>query len=236
MRKRPEKIDTCDECSYGCGERAQFINGSGRLMCRSSSNSCPANRKKNSSGLSKAHQENRHPGFPPGTRTNRAWAKGLTKETDERVAKWAATIKQKYECGEIVPHRTPHTEETKRILSSKRSEWLKNPENRKNYGRGKRSWMEQSFEEWLSSNGIIGWDSETHFWNPILKKNYFVDFINEEKKLIIELDGTQHRKTKDVDDARDEYFRSIGYDVRRITHEEFKKRLFGEGFKDILGC
>jgi very-short-patch-repair endonuclease len=41
-------------------------------------------------------------------------------------------------------------------------------------------------------------------------------------------DGGFHRKTKETDESRDEYFRSIGYTVKRITHEEFKKRFFGE--------
>ena len=53
----------------------------------------------------------------------------------------------------------------------------------------------------------------------------------------VELDGTQHRLTVEKDMARDDWFRSIGYEVVRIDVYEFRRRHFsGEGFLDILGC
>jgi very-short-patch-repair endonuclease len=63
--------------------------------------------------------------------------------------------------------------------------------------------MELTFESYLKENNITGWDTEVHFWNDDLRKNYFPDFIFESKKLIIELDGTQHRKTIEQDAIRD---------------------------------
>lgn len=60
-------------------------------------------------------------------------------------------------------------------------------------------------------------------------------FIFESKKLIIELDGTQHRKTVEQDSIRDKWFNSKGYKVVRIPVEEFKKRYFsGQGFLDLV--
>jgi very-short-patch-repair endonuclease len=92
-----------------------------------------------------------------------------------------------------------------------------------------------TFESYLTVNKITGWDTEVHFWNEDLRKNYFPDFIFEDKKLIIELDGTQHRKTIEQDSIRDKYFNDNGYDVIRIPVEEFKKRYFsGKGFLDLL--
>mgnify|MGYP003351167361 CR=1 FL=1 len=44
-------IITQDLCDYGCGNQAQFINKSNKLMCKASSNSCPANRQKNSNKI-----------------------------------------------------------------------------------------------------------------------------------------------------------------------------------------
>jgi len=74
-----------------------------------------------------------------------------------------------------------------------------------------------------------------HFWNDEIKKNYFPDFIFESKKLIIELDGTQHRKTVEQDSVRDTWFNNKGYTVVRILHSEFKERYFsGTGFLDLL--
>jgi very-short-patch-repair endonuclease len=88
--------------------------------------------------------------------------------------------------------------------------------------------MELTFESYLKENNITGWDTEVHFWNEELRKNYFPDFIFESKKLIIELDGTQHRKTVEQDSIRDKWFNTNGYKVVRIPVEEFKKRYFSK--------
>ena len=73
-------------------------------------------------------------------------------------------------------------------------------------------------------------------WKFRSRKNYFADFIFEDKKLIIELDGTQHKKTVEQDAIRDAWFNSKGYTVIRIPVEEFKKRYFSkQGFLDLLG-
>ena len=45
------------------------------------------------------------------------WNKGLTKETDQRVAKAAKTLNDKLASGEIVFKGTPHTEEFKKMAS-----------------------------------------------------------------------------------------------------------------------
>ena len=102
------------------------------------------------------------------------------------------------------------------------SERLRDPEKRKNYGRGKKSYMELYFENWLLRNKIEGWEYDKHFWNEDIKKNYFADFCFEDKRLIIELDGTQHKNTIEADAIRDEYLRSIGYFVIRISYKEFQ--------------
>lgn len=48
MRKKSEPVVTTELCHYGCGNVALFKNNSGNLMCCTSANSCPANRRKNS--------------------------------------------------------------------------------------------------------------------------------------------------------------------------------------------
>ena len=201
-------------------------------MCCKSNNSCPANKKKNADKVAQAHKDGR---IPNNFGNKQGWAKGLTKDSDPRVAKASATLQARIASGEYVPKGTPHTEEMKMHLSEKRSEWLRIPENRKNYGRGKKSWMELCFEKWMADNNIVGWSDEEHFWNPIAKKNYFADYVFTEKKLIIELDGTQHRKTVEQDRIRDEYLQSLGYTVIRVPHTEFKERYFSsKGFNDLL--
>lgn len=47
-------------CDSGCGKEARYFSHStGRYRCAESANSCPANRKKNSNGLKKAHKQGR---------------------------------------------------------------------------------------------------------------------------------------------------------------------------------
>jgi len=231
MKRIANPIQTTELCSYGCGSVAKFINGSEKLMCCKSSNSCPANRKKNSEGIKNCGRDyvETYKNLPQESKDRINWSKGLTKEIDSRVAR-PQLIGRKF--GSAL---TGHTEETKQKISEARTEWLRNPLNRKNLGRHKRSWMELTFEEYLRGNNIQGWNTEVHFWNEELRKNYFPDFIFESKKLIIELDGTQHRKTVEQDAVRDKWFNNKGYKVIRVPVEEFKKRHFsGQGFLDLM--
>lgn len=55
--------------------------------------------------------------------------------------------------------------------------------------------------------------------------NFIVDFLCEEKKLIIELDGQTHIGEKDV--KRDAYFAEHGYYVLRIDNKDLLKDFEG---------
>ncbi len=50
--------------------------------------------------------------------------------------------------------------------------------------------------------------------------NYIVDFICFERKLIIEVDGGQHKINIDQDIKRDNYFKNQGYRVLRFWNNE----------------
>lgn len=236
MKRVAIPIETVEMCSYGCGCIAKFRNGSNKLMCLERFNSCPAVRKKNSEKVKKAHEDGRRIGWDKMRTYNHGWAKGLTAETDERLARARVTLKRNLESGVTKLGGHAMTEETKKKLSVLRSNWLMNPENRKNLGKGKQSWMEQCFQKWLEENSIIGWETEKHFRNTDAQKNYYCDFVFDDKKLIIELDGNQHLKTIEQDRIRDVWLNTQGYRVIRIQHKEFKERFFGDkGFKDLLG-
>jgi very-short-patch-repair endonuclease len=102
---------------------------------------------------------------------------------------------------------------------------------RRNYGRHKQSYMEQSFETWLKENNYTNFKTEVRFYNPNLRKNYYVDFLFEDKKLIVELDGTQHTKTIEQDKQRDQFISdTYGYTIIRISHKEYRLNLK----KDLL--
>lgn len=58
---------------------------------------------------------------------------------------------------------------------------------------------------------------------------YIVDFYCPEKKLIIEIDGWQHREENNFgyDDARTEFLESLGYRVIRFWNDEINKNIDG---------
>lgn len=78
MRKVATPTETTELCSYGCAEVANFINGSNRLMCCKSSNSCPANKRKNSEGLKKCGRNyvETYKTIPQESKDKMVWNKG----------------------------------------------------------------------------------------------------------------------------------------------------------------
>ena len=78
MKRIAEPIETIELCSYGCGQTAKFKNGSGNLMCCKSSNSCPSNRKKNSSGCKSSGRDysDRYTSLPQETKDKMNHNKG----------------------------------------------------------------------------------------------------------------------------------------------------------------
>ncbi|GEM_PF-2987368 len=50
-----------------------------------------------------------------------------------------------------------------------------------------------------------------------------MDFVNYERKLVIELDGGQHSVYKEKDKERDEWLKSQGYEVLRFWDNEILK-------------
>lgn len=88
--------------------------------------------------------------------------------------------------------------------------------------------MERTFEHWLVSKGmtegIKGYLKEIRFTNKETKRNGWADFVFPQLKLIIELDGNQHRLRVDLDQERDDHLRSRGWKVIRITHGEYVRK------------
>lgn len=62
--------------------------------------------------------------------------------------------------------------------------------------------------------------------------NYIVDFVCFEKKLIIELDGGQHKEQRHYDQARSEWLNSQGFEVIRFWNNDIFKNL--EGVKEVV--
>ena len=60
----------------------------------------------------------------------------------------------------------------------------------------------------------------THFRNQHAIGNYIVDFCAPRKKLIIELDGSQHLEQKVYDDERTRFLETRGYKVLRFLNND----------------
>lgn len=57
--------------------------------------------------------------------------------------------------------------------------------------------------------------------------NFIADFYCAEKKLVVELDGSQHLDNKEYDNERTEYFESLGLKVIRFWNDEVNKNVMG---------
>ena len=55
---------------------------------------------------------------------------------------------------------------------------------------------------------------------------YYADFVCRERKLVVELDGSQHAESKH-DKVRDAYLGSLGYEVLRFWNDEVRGNLDG---------
>lgn len=61
---------------------------------------------------------------------------------------------------------------------------------------------------------------DAHFRRQHAIGNYIVDFCAPRRKLIIELDGSQHLEQQDYDAERTEFLKSKGYKVLRFWNND----------------
>jgi len=64
------------------------------------------------------------------------------------------------------------------------------------------------------------------FKRQVIIDRYIVDFINFERRLIIEADGSQHAEN-DYDQRRDAYLRAQGFEVLRFWNNEIVDNVAG---------
>ena len=55
--------------------------------------------------------------------------------------------------------------------------------------------------------------------------NYVVDFCAPRKKLIVELDGSQHLEQEDYDTERAEFLKSKGYEILRFWNNDVSNNM-----------
>ena len=83
----------------------------------------------------------------------------------------------------------------------------------------RRNQTEAERQLWYELRGrrLLGWK----FKRQVPKGNYIVDFVCEEKKLVLELDGGQHAKQQlDYDEQRSADLVAMGYQVLRFWNKD----------------
>jgi very-short-patch-repair endonuclease len=66
---------------------------------------------------------------------------------------------------------------------------------------------------------------DVHFRNQHAIGNYIVDFCAPRRKLIIELDGSQHLDQKEYDEERTKYLELRGYKVLRFWNNDIMNNI-----------
>lgn len=107
MKRISIPVETNQLCHYGCGNQAKFKNGSGNLMCDTSSNSCPSIKNKNSVGGIRSYESGArksgsdvYASLSQEVKQRMMWSKGKTADTHDSIAKYCRTRKERYLNGE----------------------------------------------------------------------------------------------------------------------------------------
>lgn len=154
------------------------------------------------------------------------WNKGLTKETNESIAKAGKTLSESYAAGKFIPSQKGkvHTEEEKRKISESRKQYLlehpeKVPYILNHHSKGD-SYPEKYFKE-VFDNAKIDY-SQNYYSN-----GYFLDFAWPDIKIYIEIDGEQHyvdHRIVEHDKVRTQRLHELGWRLlTRIRWSEFQK-------------
>ena len=150
-----------------------------------------ANSKRNHERLCKSNPNRQESSWVKFNQTHEAWNKGLTAETDERVAKSKMTLKEGFATGRNVSQQKgkAHTDEEKQKISESRKRYLaehpdKVPYVLNHHSKGD-SFPEQYFKTVLDNAHI---EYKQNFYQC----GYFLDFAWPDKKLYLEVDGEQH--------------------------------------------
>jgi len=174
---------------------------------------------------------NPNKGYELGTRF--AWSKGQTKETNPILANISKNLKKHIEKHGHNWQGRKHSEKTKKLLSIKQTEYLRNnpdkhPYKMYHYTNGI-SPAEKYFKRWLDFAQI---DYEMQVPVSI----YILDFVIWNKKLNIEIDGEQHYndiRISKSDKRRTKFLEECGWRVIRIRWSEWQRKTKEEK-KDIL--
>ena len=150
-----------------------------------------------------------------------SWNKGLTSETDTRVAQGATALSKHYKMFGSPQTGKRHSEATKQKISKSRKQYLlKFPEQvpyKLNHS-SKESYPEKYFTEVFEKEGLA-------LHKEYYCLGYYLDFCDVVKKIDIEIDGEQHyldQKIVEHDVIRTATLEAAGWTVFRIRWATYK--------------
>ena len=153
--------------------------------------------------------------------TRKAWNKGLTKETDERVRKTGETYHKRFKSGEIKSCKNRKlSEETKKKISESMKTAHKE---RRAHNIGECRWKcEPSYPEKFFIDVIKNEFQDQNYIREYYILGYSLDFAWVDKKFEIEIDGEQHEKIENQihDQQRDKILEENGWKTLRIKWKD----------------
>lgn len=230
-------------CDYGCGTEAIYQLKSGKWCCSKSVNSCPEMRKKNSQGC-KEYTKKYGRKSSRGMTGKTPWNKGLTKDTDERLAK----IGEKTSIS-LTRKSHPQSQETRAKISKTMKEkgfgGL-----RKGSGRGKKGWYKGYYcdSTWELAYVIYNLEHNIHFKRNTKafdysfngeNKKYYPDFLLETGQYV-EIKGYYTKQFSAKVKQFPKYFSLLIYDKSEIKpYLDYVINKYGKDFHNLYenkGC
>lgn len=121
----------------------------------------------------------------------------------------------------LYPDSFKHSEKTKKIMSEKRKQFMKEHPEKTAWRLKNMSYPEKCFQKFLEDNG---YDKKYLIIRERPVFPYYIDFAFEDVKIAVEIDGSQHedehRKQRDV--KKDNLLQENGWRVIRISENAVK--------------
>lgn len=119
----------------------------------------------------------------------------------------------------LYPDSFKHSEETRKIMSEKRKQFIKEHPEKTAWRLKNMSYPEKCFQKILENNGI---DKKCLIYREFSVYPYFIDFAFINEKIAIEIDGSQHleKDRMEKDRNKDELLETKGWTVIRISASE----------------
>ena len=163
------------------------------------------------------HNHEFHP-IPKGS----SWNKGLTKESDTRIAQYVQTNYKRNQYGKTTRGIAKSAEQRAKISASMKKFYKEHPElvPYKLHHSSKESYPEKYFNDLFAKENIVGFERDYYV------DGYYLDYAFVDKKIDFEVDGSQHYvdpKIVEHDKVRTQRLESLGWKTFRIDWRVWQK-------------